>query len=625
MERQQSERGETGNALVAVLVGTMVVSGLLYSSLITTTADLRTSVQSLDEVRTASLAQAGVERAINNMRNAARLFNTVNPLSGVEALFASGPYVPFVGTPLVVDGRVYGEITVSVTAVARGTEGLDLTIDSTGYFPTAPVNTPAGAAPSRRKSVRVSAYVGLERSRVFDSAYFLNNWGWFYANNLYCNGNARSNGQFDCANYRPIISGQPSYDNLTIIGATATLSGYQDDNGDGLQDGLDGGIFSGWDINATQVVGNGSLAKNQHEFQEAVEMPNLSNLSTYEAKAIAAGAGSCVKIGATTLFTGVYGDDGGERQNLLLIGTALNPIEITGTVVVRGNVIIAGVIKGQGAIYAGRNVYVPNNLTYQNPPTTSRPANNTQAATEAWLGANATKDFVALLARENVVLGNHTNGTWRSYVNSWLSHAMNKSEEDAGEDLIPNTAGGKDGQFGTEDDDVLEDDNVFTVARYTATDAALGLIPPGLTVGSVIPGSGEDIDGDGVYDNTLTLANLDLDTTINNGNYGGTVSGSTPYGTISSNTISRLDGVFYTNHAFAWYTNPSTAIHCNGAIVSRNESIIYGGPSLNMNYDCRLLGGGTGALSDLLPRTLGPFAVQTWMNLDWDPNNAISN
>jgi len=624
MERQ-IERC-SGNALVAVLVGTLVVSGLLYGSLVTTTADLRTSVLSLDEVRTESLAKAGVERAINELRNAARKLNAINPLGGIQALFASGDYVPFVGTQLLVDGQVYGEFSVSIAAVAHGSEGLDLTIDSTGYYPTAPVHTPPGAAPSRRKSVRVSVFVGLEQSRVFDSGYFINNWGWFYGSNIYCHGNAGSNGQFDVANYSPTITGQPTYDGLTLGAGTAALSGYRDDNLDGLQDGGDGGIFSGWDVvGAGTVVGNGGQAKNQHEFEERIEMPNLTNLSLYEAKAIAAGAGSKVKAGATTLFTGVYGDDVSEKQNLYLVGTVANPIEITGTVVVRGSVVISGVIKGKGAIYAGGNVYVPNNLQYENPPTTSRPASNSQADTETWLAANATKDFVALMARENVVLGNHTNGTWRSYVSGWLGHSMNRSDEDAGEDLIPNTTAGKDGSVGTEDDDVLEDDHVFTVETYTAADEALGLIPAGLSVGSVIPGSGEDIDGDGAYDDTLTLSDLDLPAPLNTGNWGGTISSAVNYNTISSNAMTRLDGVFYTNHAFAWLTVPSAMINCNGAIVSRNETIIYGGPGLRINYDCRLLGGSGSMIGDMLPRTLGPFTVQNWMDLDWDPNNAISN
>ena len=281
------------------------------------------------------------------------------------------------------------------------------------------------------------------------------------------------------------------------------------------------------------------------------------------------------------------------------------------------------VIKGQGAIYSGGNVYVPNNLQYADAPSTSRPANNTQAATETWLEANRNKDFVAIMARENVVLGDHTNGTWRSYVSSWLAHAMNKSREDAGEDGIPNTRKGRDGILNTADDDVLEDDSQWTVQRYTADDLARGLIPAGKSVNDPIPGTGEDIDGDGAYDNTLTIANLDLPAALNTTNWGGTITGSMTFSSIASGAMTRLDGAFYTNHAFAWLTTPSSAINMNGAMVSRNESVIYGGPGLYMNYDARLLGGSNTVLGDLLPKTIAPVIVRDWTTLPNDPHAAV--
>ncbi|MBL8732119.1 MAG: hypothetical protein JNN13_07095 [Planctomycetes bacterium] len=619
---QRRSGGETGNALVMVLVVTIAISGLLYASLATTTVDLRASAQSLDDVRTTALAQAGVERTLDQLRGAGRKFNTINPMQGIQALFAGGTYTALAAAPIQVGSEVFGECSATATAVVSDAEHMVITIDSTGYYPFAPVHRPPGAPAPRRKSLRVTVEVDLEQSKVFDNSYFINNWGWFYGSNMFCRGNARSNGQFDIAGYSPTVTGQPTYDRLEWFGSTASLSGYRDDNADGLADGGDGGVFAGWDISGAQnLQGNGALAKNQHEFQDRIEMPNLSNLTMYEQRATA--AGGTISVAGTTLVSGVYGDDAGEKQNLYLIGTAANPIVIDGPVVVRGDLVLAGVIKGQGAIYTGGNAYIPNNLSYANPPATSRPADNSQAATETWLAANKDKDFVAVLARENVVLGDHTNATWRSYVSGWLAHSMNKSREDAGEDGIPNTRLGKDGTAGTEDDDVLEDDGLFSVERYTTLDETLGLIPPGLTVGDVVPGSGEDIDGDGVYDDTLTLADLDLTAALDPANWGGTITGSVTYGSIASTSMARLDGVFYTNHAFAWLTLPSTAIQMNGALVSRNESIIYGGPSLNFNYDCRLLGGSASLIGDMLPRTLSPFWLHDWMVLDTDPNVGV--
>lgn len=623
---QKSNGREAGNALVAVMVSTIAISGLLYGSLTTTAVDMRSSVRSVDEVRTTALAQSGVEQTIALLRNASQKLGTLDPLQGIRNLFSGGAYAAMTAAPITVGGRTYGQCTVRATAVVNEPDRMVVSIDSTGYYPVAPVNSPPGAESPRHKSMRVTVEFTLGRSRVFESSYFINNWGWFYGTNIFCNGNARSNGAFDCANYGPTVTGQPTYNDLSWSGSEATLVGYRDDNGDGLQDGRDGGMFAGWSIaGSNNVKGTGGTllpATNKHQFTEQHDMPNLTNLSSYESRAIS--KGSTIKVGGAVVVDGVYGDNPGERQHLYLIGTAANPIEINGPVVVRGSVVIAGVVKGQGAIYAGGNVYVPNNLQYANAPSTSRPANNTQAATETWLEANRDKDFVALMARENVVLGDHTNGTWRGYVSGWLAHSMNKSREDAGEDGIPNTRKGRDGVLNTADDDVLEDDGVFTVQRYTADDLARGLIPPGLGVNSPIPGTGEDIDGDGAFDDTLTLANLDLPAALNPTNWGGTITSSVAYSSIASGAMTRLDGAFYTNHAFAWLTTPSSAIHMNGAMVSRNESVIYGGPGLHMNYDARLLGGSNTVIGDLLPRTLGPIAVREWTVLPNDPHAAVA-
>ncbi|MEZ5975386.1 MAG: hypothetical protein R3E96_11260 [Planctomycetota bacterium] len=76
-------------------------------------------------------------------------------------------------------------------------------------------------------------------------------------------------------------------------GGHVVLSGYIDDNGDGLEDGNDGGIWAGWDIvNSQNVRDNGGLAMNQHDFDDAIEMPNLSDLTRYEAMALEHGARS---------------------------------------------------------------------------------------------------------------------------------------------------------------------------------------------------------------------------------------------------------------------------------------------------------------------------------------------
>jgi hypothetical protein len=494
-------------------------------------------------------------------------------------------------------------------------------IDATGYLPDAPTALPAGQHPASWHAIQSTVQYSLAPSHVFDFAYFINNWGWFYGDSILCNGNARSNGQFDAAGYAPTVTGQPLYDSVSYNGGTATLTGYHDDNGDGQQDGNDGGVFSGWSIvNAQNVQGNGGHASNQHAFQPAVPMPNLSDLSAYETNAKQ--QGGSISIGGVQVTNAVYGDEPGELQNLYLVGTAANPITLNGPVVARGNVIISGYVTGQGAIYSGGNIYVPDSVRYVNPPTSPRPNTNKQNATEHWLSDNWNKDFLGLFAKENVVIGDFTHWLWQYYVGSWMADPLNASAEDAGLDGIPNTRAGKDGIMGTADDDVLEGDGVFTIQHYTASDAALGLIPPGKNIGDPIPGTGEDIDGDGVYDPQTTLANVINSTPLDPAHWGGNMppSGIANYSDIATLYANHMDAVFYTNHTFCWTVLGGENAMVNGAVVSRNEDIIYGTPAIEFNQDCRLLGGSKGMAAGFLPQTVQPVQVLRWTKLDYDPN-----
>ncbi len=583
-------------------------------------SEVKESMSALERTKALTIAEAGVEQAIHHFRSAIKKTAFKDPFLGVKALFDDGvggykTYAPFDAQALMDGANKVGEFTVSTTAANRD-GGMDITISSTGFFPAAPKNLVGQE--SRISQVTVQAVIRLETqpSKVFDYSYFVNNWGWFYGSTIFCNGNAASNGQFDVAGYSPTITGQPTYDGIAWSGSSADLQGYRDDNADGLQDGKDGGVFSGWDIIGTQNLnGEGAKSKNQHDFQDKIDMPNLSDLTQYEQKAH--DSGGSIMVGGTLVSNAVYGDEAGEKQNLYLNGTSADPIVINGTVVVRGDVVITGVIKGKGAIYSGGNVFIPNNLNYKNPPTSKRPTDGTEAATESWISANKDKDFVGLFAKENIVLGDYTDPNWQNYVGDWLSNPMNSSKEDAGEDQIPNTKDGRDGSPGTADDDLLEGDGLWTTEKYTAADQALGLIPAGKSIGDPIPGTGEDIDGDGAYDPTLTVADMKLKDPLTTSKWGGNIpaSGIANYSSIASIYMTNLDGVFYTNHAFAWLAIPGSPINVNGSIVSRNESIIYGG-SINMNYDARMLGGKNGVAGDLLPVTPRSIQILSWQILE---------
>ena len=602
--RRASERG---SLMVVLPISLIVAVGLAVATLSLSTTNLSESNRETKRIRAYYVAKAGIENQIAQIRSLTQNAVLVNAFQGVDSLNLDRT---FDDEPLDDGTSVAGTYDVSVRVEGLGVGTMSnssrfVTIRSTGWVPNK-------TAPDRvQHTVETTIEVRLRGGSVFDYAYFINHWGWFYGNTIVANGNVRANGQFDLGGYSSTVNGSPRY-----LGMNGTdLYGYMDDNADDVRDGTDGGIYAGWDIIGSQnVQGMAATADatgakiNQHDFSDQVEMPNISDLAIYEQHA--KDTGSNITIGGVQVTDAVCGDDVGEKQNLCLIGTTLNPIVINGTVVVRGALIIKGVVTGHGVIYAGDNVYIADDLTYKTPPTTARPTGPSEAEFETWLNANQSKDTLGLFAREHVVLGDYTHSSTQSYVSGWMNHPSNVSKEDAGADGIPNTRKGLDGILNTADDDVLEGDNVFTVDHYTAEMAALGQIPPGKNVGDVIPGSGEDIDGDGIYDPSTTYAELTPPVAIAPANWAGNMpSGTTAFNQIGTRYIAQFDAALYTNHSLAGYIINSTGpINFNGCIVSRNEDIIYTATQLKMNHDARLIGGGD-IFGYYLPRSFDEIRV----------------
>ncbi len=602
-----------GSTLIISIVFLTVSAGLAFSAL-SVMRHHQTDLEMAEmDYRAQDLADAGVHRGIAFVRQSVDL-SPFEPFAGLDAAIplavdpGDGSEAPsFTLTQdeaLIRNGRTFGTFTVKMRRTFVGSNR-DVEITATGYVPNA-------AAPQSKATVQAVVRVPVAPSRVFDYGYFINNWGWFYGNTIHSHGNVRSNGQFDADGYSPTIHSTPRYGDIDGLDLLNPLDG--------------GGVYAGWDIIGQQnIQGTGGDAANQHDFQTAIPMPNLSNLSPYEYRATsesgtihqgAIGAGGAA-VPVTQLADAVTGDSVGEPENLVLVGTPSAPIILDGPVVVRGDVILKGTVTGQGAIYSGGNIYIADDLEYLNPPATSKPASESEADTEAWLMANQGKDFLGLFAGENLVMGDYTNGTWDYYVDWWLSHNMNQSAEDSGTDLIPNTSEGRDGVVGTEDDDVLEGDGQWTVEYYTQAHADLGLIPPGYSVGDAIPGTGEDIDGDGQYDDTLGVSDLALsDPDLSDANKwaGNVPAGVNSYDDMASIKMTHVDAVMYTNHAAALVTLAyGKHFEFFGGLVSRNESIIYGTKTLNLFFDRRLLGGG---MEHLLPSTVAPLEIRAWRNLD---------
>ena len=138
-------------------------------------------------------------------------------------------------------------------------------------------------------------------------------------------------------------------------------------------------------------------------------------------------------------------------------------------------------------------------------------------------------------------------GSWSGLVSSWMNDPRNRSDEDSGEDFIPNTVAGRDGVLGTADDDVLEGDGQWTVETYTPAQADLGLIPPEKQVGDPIPGTGEDINGNGVLDGATQLSDFNLPAPMTTPNWAGNLPlrGAFVYGWseggVSASVMSKLN------------------------------------------------------------------------------------
>ena len=580
------------------------------------TSESRSAHESIRQTVTLFVAQSGVEDEIGRLVEVQKAATLANPFSGLSGL--AGRTV-LENVVLGKDNRAAGEYTVRIPHIeVLGPAACNVTIESTGWVPS------ASATNATHRTVTVVVRMSLSRSKVFDYAYFINNWGWYYGDTIVANGNVRSNGQFDGGGYASTVNPLPRFQTV---------------DGTHLSNPLDaGGLYSGWNVvGAGRVKGiSGKWTaqdveqglcrpeevgqdKYVHSYTDPLVMPNLTNLEMYEE--LAKSKQSSIRVGDTVVSDGVVGDQESgpnkENPNLYLVGTKDQPIVIDGPIVVRGDVIISGYVTGKGGIYAGGNIYVAGDIIYKN-PAPAFPVNKDSGSLQNWLALAQSADALGLFAREHIVVGNYKQGNWTGYVKPWVNDPRNASEEDAGMDGIPNTYVGRDGIRGTADDDVLEGDDVWTVNRYTAEQMALGLVPEGRQVGDVIPETGEDIDGDGQHDPTVAMTEFELPPTlleINNGHWQGILPQGQKkytYADLSNNNITRLDAAFYTNHTFAMLTTAAGKdLAFNGCIVSRNEAIIYGTKSLTVNYDLRLLDGGE-TFGFYLPITWQPIQVLVW-------------
>lgn len=279
---------------------------------------------------------------------------------------------------------------------------------------------------------------GIDRSTVFDNAYFVNNYGWFSGTGLVANGDVRANGNMSL-DTSTTINGRVYAAANSELGVLGTIKNYGAmDKASTYRTTVYGianrsrpmaPVNGGYEAPAT--VTTAECQKRLHAKEElGVSMPWISGLDGYVEYGKECGAslkqGSIVYISPDK---GYYDGPGpsGERTVsdgkgnqvqaadygvLVLTGTSTNPIKINGPVVVSNDVIISGYITGQGTIYSARNIHIVGSIIYKNPPVW---ADRTKAAD------NSTKDLVGLAAQGNIVLGDSTSSSWLSNIRSTIS------------------------------------------------------------------------------------------------------------------------------------------------------------------------------------------------------------
>jgi hypothetical protein len=384
---------------------------------------------------------------------------------------------------------------------------------------------------------KTRAIQGLVRkdppSQVFDYEYFLNNWGWWWGNGIYGQGDQRSNWDFDFRN-TPTVNGD--------IFANGTVESNQTP--------VD--PFSG--VTPFTGLAGADPFSYVHTGASRVKMPSLLDFSVYEGQADGA-----VVIDGVTAVDMIHGTSDTPR-GIYLKGTTDKPIEINGSVVVHGDVVLDGIITGQGTLYVGGNLYLANNTTYKNGPDFSvNPGTMTGSTQETWVDDNMDKDLVAFAVRESVFGGQVNSTDWYNtcYNNGTYGLRVVGNEATLGEDGIAHTP----------------DDGV----PY-APDGSGGLT------------AWNDVDEDGVvdgfynYDNDVKMTSSRI--AMIDGYPVDTSGNPVSYDSISSANITTVTGIIYTNHAYSLRTQ-SGPDYVNGSVICRDEAIIFSS-KISFRYDPRV-------------------------------------
>ena len=326
---------------------------------------------------------------------------------------------------------------------------------------------------------------GTGQSKVFDYAYFVNNYGWMSGDSITINGDLRANGNVSLS--RSTVNGlvyAAANDELGVNGTVTLSSSPQIKNtsayrssagGRARPDKQDYDTSKAFDAPATSgrivaptydadgnvvsgTVGASSGDPIVNAESDSLPMPFVSELDNYVkyaktyknnrggtlsypavAYTDSLGSNRTVSAGSVNSHytgTGPSGDTANaDNGALLLVGTASDPIVIDGPVVVDSDVVIKGYVKGRGTIYSGRNVHVIGDIKYVDAPNWGH-EDADDAAVDA---SNKTKDMLGLVAKGNIVIGDYTeedsssgyygysSGSWHTSVDKYIKSGTSDS------------------------------------------------------------------------------------------------------------------------------------------------------------------------------------------------------
>lgn len=485
------------------------------------------------------------------------------------------------------------------------------------FFATASRVTGSGTPVSVTIAERVA--FGVDRSKVFDYAYFVNNYGWFEGSTITANGGVRANGDMSLSQ-SPKVNGDvfaARNDELNVPGDIKNGTGTMDnkstyrstqygttDRARPLQKSSDDGGY-----NAPDTVTAADLEHRLHRnLAEGLDMPWISGLNEYISYGQEAEMQSTLSQGGVYYIDNRLSNKNGENYGyyqgtgpsgnpsypdnyaLVLEGTQANPIRLNGPVVVSNDVVIKGYVTGQGTIYSSRNIHIVGNIQYVNPPNWA----NKEAASG---NGNSSKDLLCLAAKGNIVMGDCTAGA------SWLDNTLKKVLTQQPYVQPYACAQADDGSWIDGDIGYPKLGKTRFEGNYTDTDGGSKV--------KETPVYRQERDRWGRLQNVLDHYTYSVTT---GRRYYDSVVAPNEIASRAKTAITQIDAVLYNNHGIFGKLGQCTI---NGSLVCRNEGMIFSG-KLYLNWDYRLYSGSPENVMNQLvgmPLGTGRPIVQFWQEV----------